>query len=244
MLSLLFSSSILIPILLLIYYIITTQLRQRKWLSHLPWIGINDKSIFFPKLHARFQNTLNFEKALQAGYNTVSSHDFVKFQPRRPVNLPADILSSGFSLSQYSSKGQACVLPTISDDHVLLPPSAVNWIINQPDHVLSVEEPHIESLQSDYTFSDPYIVRNPTHHMVISRDLTRQLGNLTEDIFDELATSIDEQLGSDSTQWKEVSVFETVMQVVARTSNRIFVGLPLCKLVPDNLYPLKYSKST
>jgi hypothetical protein len=48
------------------------------------------------------------------------------------------------------------------------------------------------------------------------------------DIMDELTASFDETWGLDTEEWKTVPVFENMRTIVARTSNRVFVGLPLC----------------
>lgn len=75
----------------------------------------------------------------------------------------------------------------------------------------------------------PYVVQNPVHHETITRDLTRQLGNLTTDIMEELTASFDEIWGTDRAEWREVCPYSTLQQIVARTSNRVFVGLPACR---------------
>ena len=113
---------------------------------------------------------------------------------------------------------------------ILLPASSTEWIINQPDSSLNVLASHIDALQSDYTFADPIVVRQPYHEHVVRTDLTRQLGALTMDIMDELASSFDETWGFDTREWKEIGVFENMMRIIARASNRMIVGLPLCKL--------------
>jgi len=46
---------------------------------------------------------------------------------------------------------------------------------------------------------------------------------------EEIAATFDELWGTDTNGWKDVCVFDTIMQVVARASNRAFVGLPLCR---------------
>jgi hypothetical protein len=91
-----------------------------------------------------------------------------------------------------------------------------------------VKQAHIDALQADYTFSDTAIVRQPHHEHVIKTDLLKQLGNLTMDTIDELTTGFDETWGFDTEEWKSVSVFENMKVIITRTSNRIFVGLPLC----------------
>jgi len=130
---------------------------------------------------------------------------------------------------QYSKKEQSCILPSLGGTDILLPASAITWLINQPESVLSVDEPHRDQLQTDFTFVHPWVVGNPLHHETIKSELTRQLGALTMDIMDELTASFDDIWGTDVTQWREICVFETLMQIIARTSNRVFVGLPWCR---------------
>ena len=45
---------------------------------------------------------------------------------------------------------------------------------------------------------------------------------------DELSVAIDECWGVNCDEWKEVGVFDSMMKIVSRASNRVFVGLPLC----------------
>jgi hypothetical protein len=45
---------------------------------------------------------------------------------------------------------------------------------------------------------------------------------------DELKMGFDETWGFDTEKWKSIGVYKNMMAIVARTSNRIFVGLPLC----------------
>ncbi|KAJ9611675.1 hypothetical protein H2200_004859 [Cladophialophora chaetospira] len=130
---------------------------------------------------------------------------------------------------QYSKNDQSCIIAKINGDEIILPASLITWIINQPENVLSVAEPHKDFLQTDYTFVHPVVVDQPLHHETIRSELTRQLGALTTDIMDELGAAFDDVWGTDTTEWKEVCPFETMKLIIARTSNRVFVGLPLCR---------------
>lgn len=76
---------------------------------------------------------------------------------------------------------------------------------------------------------NPEIVRHPVHEDVIRRDLTRQLGSLTMEIMEELGNGFDRYWGFDTENWKEACVYDNMMKIIARTSNRIIVGLPLCE---------------
>lgn len=49
------------------------------------------------------------------------------------------------------------------------------------------------------------------------------------DIMEELGSGFDDYWGFDTENWKEACVYENMMKIVARTSNRVIVGLPLCE---------------
>jgi hypothetical protein len=76
---------------------------------------------------------------------------------------------------------------------------------------------------------DPSMARNPIQEIIVRRHLTRSLGSLIEEIEEELAVGVTHYWGKDAESWTEVPVFDTMNKVVARASNRIFVGLPLCE---------------
>ncbi|KAI9830674.1 MAG: hypothetical protein M1826_004503 [Phylliscum demangeonii] len=129
----------------------------------------------------------------------------------------------------YSKKGLVSILPTVSDRWVLLPDSYSDWVANKPDSVLDPMAIHKEMLEMTYTISHPALVQRPIHLDIIRRDLTRQLGNLTTEIMTELSAAFDETWGTDTENWKEINVLQNMTRVVARTSNRIFVGAPMCR---------------
>lgn len=120
-------------------------------------------------------------------------------------------------------------MSTLAEDKVLLPHTATAWIVSQPDEVLGSKESQRESLQSEYTLSNHDVSRYPRHEHVIRTDLVRQLGNLTLDIMDELSIGFDETWGMDSKEWKSIPLHDNMVRVIARTSNRVFVGAPLCR---------------
>ncbi|KAF9244074.1 cytochrome P450 [Melanogaster broomeanus] len=66
---------------------------------------------------------------------------------------------------------------------------------------------------------------NPYHVQFMRSQLTRGLGTLYPAIRDEVVTAFEER----TTEWKSVPAFAAVQKIVCRTSNRIFVGLPLCR---------------
>jgi len=71
---------------------------------------------------------------------------------------------------------------------------------------------------------------NPFHQEVIHKFLPRKVDNIIPDIHDEIVTWYDEFWGTEATDtWREVPVFEGNMDLVSRVTNRMFVGLPLCR---------------
>jgi cytochrome P450 len=112
---------------------------------------------------------------------------------------------------------------------VVIPSSQGQWLVDQPDGVLSSLVRQNEMLQTKHTFPIAKMADQPHHAHVVKTDLTRRLGSLSEEIWTELSVALDEHWGSDTEEWKEVNVFQTMLRVVTRTSNRVFVGERMCK---------------
>ena len=184
-------------------------------LPDIPWLNTKDGELF-AILRSRFRSLVNYKRTIDTAYEQVCTSN--------ATPLPVDP-----DLSQYSKQEMSCILPSLANATILLPASHITWLVNQPEKVLSATEPHVEQLQTRFTFLHPWIVQNPFHHDVIKTELTRQIGSLTTQIVDEIAVAVDELWGTDADGWKEVCVFDTMMQVVARASNRAFVGLPSCR---------------
>ena len=130
---------------------------------------------------------------------------------------------------QYSKASLSFILPSLQNSFVLVPPTHIKWITEQPETILNVKEMQKESLQTDYSLLDPSMADRPIHELTIRRDLTRGLGALVPVIMEELSVGVDQFWGTEEGEWREVCPFEDCMSIVSRASNRIFVGLPLCK---------------
>jgi hypothetical protein len=111
----------------------------------------------------------------------------------------------------------------------MLPLSQMKWLLEQPDHILSQMEINRQFLEADYTMLHPNIIRDTVHAHVIRRELTSRLGDLNTDIVEELEKVLEDVWGLDTKEWREVPVYDTMLDLVGRISNRVLVGETLCK---------------
>ncbi|KAI6103577.1 cytochrome P450 [Pisolithus sp. B1] len=84
-----------------------------------------------------------------------------------------------------------------------------------------------QAVKTEYTFG---IGIHGYHHApLIESHLTRNLSVLYADARDEIVTACDELLDPKANEWKTISVVPATLRIASRASNRIFVGLPLCR---------------
>ncbi|PIL27965.1 cytochrome P450 [Ganoderma sinense ZZ0214-1] len=93
---------------------------------------------------------------------------------------------------------------------------------------LSAPESLKEISQAKYIF-DPLIVTDQYHVKVLQEKLTRRLPELLLDIVDEVMAAVQDHIVSREDEWTSVEVIPVMQNIIARASNRAFVGLPLCR---------------
>lgn len=84
-------------------------------------------------------------------------------------------------------------------------------------------------LEADHVFFHPNIVREPIHPEVIKRELTHKLNNFADNIVDELHLCLEQDLGLDTEEWREINLYEAMLDIISRLSMRVLVGEELCK---------------
>ncbi|KAL2142991.1 hypothetical protein VTI28DRAFT_450 [Corynascus sepedonium] len=132
-------------------------------------------------------------------------------------------------LADRKYRDQPVLIPSLGAlNMVLLPRSEIQWVTDQPDSVLDMHTQAIDSLQIDYTATDPSLVYNPVHHKLITTTLTNQIGNLVPDVAEETAWGFEKQWGTPS-DYQEVCVYDTMRKIVGSVTNRVFVGSPKCR---------------
>ncbi|KAF9265633.1 cytochrome P450 [Marasmius fiardii PR-910] len=95
------------------------------------------------------------------------------------------------------------------------------------DDVLSLQEAFRETFHADLVLGKQP-AEDPYHVSVIQNALTRNMGSKLGDLYDELSAAFNEEVPH-TDEWVEVKAVEKVLRIVCRTTNRIFVGLPLCR---------------
>ncbi|KAG7445281.1 cytochrome P450 [Guyanagaster necrorhizus] len=84
-----------------------------------------------------------------------------------------------------------------------------------------------EDVSMDYTFGR-YIRIDPYHLDVVRGALTRNIGTCFADVQDEIKAAFRDNIPI-TEDWIEIPAYETILQIVCRASNRMFIGLPLCR---------------
>ncbi|KAJ5320296.1 hypothetical protein PENANT_c010G04360 [Penicillium antarcticum] len=143
---------------------------------------------------------------------------------------------------KFNLRGKPFILPgTGFEPHVMLPPEFIKWLIDQPEGVLSHRLVQGEKLglkyllpAFDYT-SDMAIIEAIRVH------LTRNLGKVQGDLFDEMRHSVDQMLGLDETESKEVNLYDTLNEIVFKASGRILFGQDLTRNEKFMHYVLKFA---
>ncbi|KAI0148651.1 cytochrome P450 [Xylariaceae sp. FL1272] len=168
--------------------------------TNLPWAGLGHRSGRLGKARANLLSFFNLKDLLDEGY------------------------------TKYSKSDRTYVLPYyINGPQVILPPSQIPWLIEQPDDVLSQEQVNRQFLQAEYAFMHANLVKDPVHPEIIHHELTKKINNFADPIADEISASLEDNWGTDTVEWREVKVYDTMLDVVARLSVRVLMGLPLCR---------------
>ncbi|KAI5923016.1 cytochrome P450 [Camillea tinctor] len=167
---------------------------------HLPWAGAGENPGPFSRAKANFSSIFHIRLLLEEGYN------------------------------KYSKNGQVYVLPYFIDGpQVILPMSQIGWLLSQPEHILSQEDVNAQFLQAKYTLLGANRAGSPVHTEVIRHQLTQKIHSYADDIADEMQACLEELWGTDTDEWREIRVYDTVLEIITRLSTRVFVGLPLCR---------------
>ncbi|EPT03391.1 hypothetical protein FOMPIDRAFT_1028682 [Fomitopsis schrenkii] len=97
-----------------------------------------------------------------------------------------------------------------------------------PDEQMSFVDAIEDMVHVDWTVQ-PDVMHIPIHIAMIKERLTRNLGPITPDVADEVQRGFEELVPATNKEWLPIAAFPIMMKIIARGSNRIFVGAPLCR---------------
>ncbi|KAF7297713.1 hypothetical protein MKEN_01394600 [Mycena kentingensis (nom. inval.)] len=188
------------PLLLLGLFALTVYLLRPQMRTNVP--AIIDPPSYIPFAH--FLGTVKFIRSapetLARGY---------KQYPGGVFRVPLPFISRGW---MFLANGR----------------SRVQEMVSASDDVLSFEVAAGESAQFNYTLGRA-ITENQYHANATRNGLTRNLERCYPDVHDEMVQAFEDGIQLPDPEWHVFSVQSTILQVTARSANRIFVGFPLCR---------------
>ncbi|KAL0575654.1 hypothetical protein V5O48_006310 [Marasmius crinis-equi] len=139
--------------------------------------------------------------------------------------------TDGFKLIEEGCRkypGGAFKIPTLTGWQVVVNgPVLINDLRRATDEELSANQALCEDLQASYTMS-PALGIKSYHADVARTPLTRNIVSHFDDILDETCAAFADNIPLQD-DWVEIPVVRRIQNVVVRISNRVFVGLPLCR---------------
>ncbi|EJD07461.1 cytochrome P450 [Fomitiporia mediterranea MF3/22] len=97
-----------------------------------------------------------------------------------------------------------------------------------PDNKASSEEAGIEEFAFRWTFGLE-VARDTYHLATIRNQLTHSLSLIFDNVHGEIIHAFRDLVPPKSDDWVSVPALDTIRNIVCRVSNRIFVGIPLCR---------------
>jgi cytochrome P450 len=117
-----------------------------------------------------------------------------------------------------------------STAETVIPQSQMPWLLEQPDSVLSSSAAHYDSLHGEYSFVKPSILKDAYHDHVIHKNLARNLNAVIPELDDEIRYALDDLCGLDTENFTQMDILEGfMMKIIPPVTNRMLVGLPLCR---------------
>ncbi|KAG2057010.1 cytochrome P450 [Suillus hirtellus] len=111
---------------------------------------------------------------------------------------------------------------------VLTGPRLIEELRKVPEDELSFDHAMRDLLQVKYTFGID-AQEYPYHIQVTRNHLSRNLQALFPDVYNEIIDTFSTIIPSAQNGWAKVRIYPEIMKAMCRVSNRLFVGLPLCR---------------
>ncbi|OQD97276.1 hypothetical protein PENVUL_c084G05497 [Penicillium vulpinum] len=113
-------------------------------------------------------------------------------------------------------------------DILVIPNRYVDELHSKPEEHVSAIGAHMKNLLGKYSTID-ILQEGNLHTHVLQTKLTPNLGSMISTIEEELRFAMEEEIPPTHGDWKDVSIYEIILHLVARISARVFVGQPTCR---------------
>ncbi|KAG6829008.1 hypothetical protein H0H92_005985 [Tricholoma furcatifolium] len=175
---------------------------DRRMLSSIPTVG---ESGILSSYISAYKYIYNARNMVQEGY---------KKYPGAAFKIPRisgwTVVVSGHQMIDEIRKA--------SDENISFREAAVDDEINNTP---------LQLIQTQYTMG-PEVRWDAFHVDVVKTSLTRSLAERFSHVQDEIVSAFNEYIPA-TEDWTPVRALPTIMKIVSRSSNRLFVGLPLCR---------------
>lgn len=136
------------------------------------------------------------------------------------------MLQHGEKLPAASSHGFK--FSTLLDGAIVaLPMRNFKWLANLPETTASFYKAHTEQFQMNYTIPAATIT-DPGFTKILVKILTRKSKGTVADLQDEIKWAC-QDVSYGGHGWQPLCLYPEVVRIIAATTNRMLVGLPLCK---------------
>ncbi|RDW69667.1 putative cytochrome P450 monooxygenase [Coleophoma cylindrospora] len=147
---------------------------------------------------------------------------YLRAKARSLVRNKENVLEAYFKFNKLGNAA-ACAV-AFGRPLLLLPPTFIRWIVDQPESIISLDPIHDDF----HAFLGDGLIGDHTVQELLRRELTLNLDKLTPEINEEIVAALDDVLGN-SPEWKTTSLADDLKTIIARTSNRVFMGKDLCR---------------
>lgn len=101
------------------------------------------------------------------------------------------------------------------------------WLANLPETTASFYKAHSEQFQMDYTIPAA-TVTDPAFTKILVKALTRRSKGAVAGLQDEMQWAC-QDVSYGGREWQDMCLYPELTRILAATTNRVLVGLPLCK---------------
>ncbi|EEY17837.1 cytochrome P450 [Verticillium alfalfae VaMs.102] len=131
---------------------------------------------------------------------------------------------------KYGKFGRTVLVPGLGlRTEVILPPSALRWMLSLQDSSISSSHAFVELDQLTYTLGEDRLLIDSWNALIVKRDMNAVLEKVAAVLNDELRVAFDEQFGTDTETWREVDLNKVMPLIISQAAGRYTMGLPLCR---------------